>query len=201
MATCRAVENRAAKRFTVLAIGENLEADEAAEAHSVLVGMYLDAIEKSAKPGLTRVLVTTSTYTAGEDELIAYSGVTSSSITLPATVVDAKTGLTRAPKDRSVVMIPGATPHAFIYDEMYGDWVDCADLAQTDYAPLSNTNMEALSGALAMFLAGEYGRTLDPVTLSLAERGRNWLYGTLRKGRRVSVDGPLLRSNRAWASL
>ncbi len=199
MASCREVENRTAKRFSVLQIGENLEADEAAEAHSVLVGVYLDALERSAKPGLTRVLVTSATYTAGEDELIAYDGVTSATITLPVTVVDVKTGLTRAPKDRSVVMIPGTTAQAYIYDEMYGDWVDVCGLAQTDYAPFSNTNMEALSGALAMFLAGEYQRTLDPVTLSLAERGRAWLYGQLRKGRRVSVDGPLLRSSRPFA--
>ncbi len=201
MSTCREVENRTAKRFSVLEIGENLEADEAAEAHSVLVGVYLDALERSAKPGLTRVLVTSATYTAGEDELIAYDGVTSATITLPVTVVDTKTGLTRAPKDRAVVMIPGTTAQAYVYDEMYGDWVDVCGLAQTDYAPFSNTNMEALSGALAMYLASEYSRPLDPMLAAIAERGRNWLYGTLRKGRRVSVDGPLLRSNRAWASL
>lgn len=199
MPTCRAVEDRSAKRFRVLQVGDNLEADEAEEAHSVLSGLYLDALEKEAKPGLKRVLVTTSTYTAGEDELIAYSGVTSATITLPTTVVDTKTGLTRAPKDRAVVMIPGATAQAWIYDEMYGDWVEVCGLEQADYAPLSNTNMEALSGALAMYLAGEYGRTLEPVTAALAERGRAWLYGQLRKGRRVSVDGPLLRSSRPFA--
>lgn len=196
MATCRAVEDRASKRFGVTRAGGVLPAEEAAEAHSVLSGLYLDAITRSAKPALTRVrLPTTAAYNANEDEFITF-GAGAATVNLPTSVADFCTGALRAPKDCSVIMVAGTTLKAWLYDEAYGAWVDCAALAQPSYAPFSNTDMESLSAALAGYLVDEYDRPISPALASFAQRGRDWLYGRLHKPKRVRVENALLRGKR-----
>lgn len=196
MATCQEIIKRALRLLGVLAAGDEPEAADAADGQIALVAMLTNAVAKSAQPGLTRVLVTDATYTAGEDELIGYDGATSSTITLPTTVEDADTTETRAPKNMAVVMVAGTTPQTFIYDEAYGDWVEVNALALTDYCPLSGMDSEALAAGLAGYLADEYGRQMGPVLASRAARGASWLSGRLRKSVRVNVATVLQRPNR-----
>lgn len=198
MSTVREIAQRAARRLGVQGSGETLDADAADDALACVSGFLLQAVSQCAEPGLTRVLISDA-YTAGEDELIAADENGPYTITLPVTVTDSRTGETRAPKNFSVVMIAGTTPQVFIYDEAYGDWQDIGSLALTDYCPLSTLNGEHLSAAVAGYMADEYGREMSPVLLGMAASGASWVRARLRKSRRVAVDLPLLRPNRACA--
>lgn len=196
MATMRAICQRTARRLGVSASGETIPDDEAEDLLEALKAFLLQSVAQASFGGLTRVLVTDATYTAGEDEFIAFDGLTSATITLPTTVTDADTGETRAPHNYAIVTIAGVTPQVFIYDEAYGDWLEIAALTLTDYCPMSTMSADHLSAALMGYVADEYGRQLSPLSLGFAQRGRDFILAKLRKAKAVSVDLVLQRPSR-----
>lgn len=124
---------------------------------------------------LTDVLITAN-YTAGENERITNSGGPFT-VTKPTTVVDTKTGLTRAPHNGAVVEVANATtPTRHIYITELAGWQQVHGLALTDASPFGPEHNEGLAAMLAVrlypVLQQDQTRSPSAVTLQLAQQGR-----------------------------
>lgn len=167
MTTVRDMIKRAMRQLQVLAAGREPKASEADDGLTSLQGLYDHLAATEAFGPLTNVL-TSGVYEAAENERV--TGATS--VTLPTTVTDTITGLERSPKDRSVVVVAGATPETHLYDADLAGWVSIRALELSDEAPLSGRYSEGIAAQLAMLIAGEYGAQPTQMTADTARRGK-----------------------------
>ena len=153
-----------------------------------LKALYVQLVTGGRFGPITDVAVTAA-YTAGENERIADLSGVAVAVTLPASVVDAVTGLSRAVEDRSVVQIVGGS--TWIYDTGQGAWVDTQAITLASQLPLGHRFMTALAALLAVVVAPELGVSAPETVVTLAESGRAQLRA--KKPIRVSVDTAMLR--------
>jgi hypothetical protein len=170
MATCRQIVTTALRKLRV--VGEGNPAPVAYDAQSgleILKGWYLSAVNGGLFGRMTEV-VATSDYTAKEFERIRKDDVLT--VTLPTTVTDTISGLTRAPIDLAAVVVTEDGEDAIhnLYDAALGSWVVLDDLTLDSVAPLSTRGPDELACHLAMLMADEFGGTVGQVTLSRAGR-------------------------------
>lgn len=194
MATCRHLITRALRMLSLVTEGhpepEAYDAQNALEAFRDMLTAY---VAEGVFGPLTNVAVSAD-YTAKENERVADVSGSDVVITLPATIseVDPCTGatVTRAPYDRSVVLIAGGD--CYIYDANHGAWSQVGALTLDSHAPLSATLERGLAALLAGNLAPDYGVNLSPVVLGVASS----THAALRRKPPipVAVEGPLLRT-------
>lgn len=70
------------------------------------------------------------------------------------------------------------------------------ELAPATTIPLPSPQIEAVKLNLAVRLAGEYGRTVDPATAALAQRGMRMLQAAYLSMPRVRLDPAIVRGSR-----
>jgi hypothetical protein len=171
--TCLDVIADAMRWRGVLDAVEEPDPADAAAGLRVLKGVYLDIARRVT---LRRVEIDDA-YTASENVLIVNDSADAAEITFPTSITvddpielpDGSTTTTRPPHDRSVVMIAGETPQAFLYDEAIADWIDINALRLPDSAPVSAKFAEGLAAAVCVRL--RYPRVqLDP-TATIASAG------------------------------
>ena len=143
-----------------------------------LIGLYQEDVV--AKVPLQNIPVTTTTYTAGENERISHVSGAAVTVTLPQTIEldeaeelpDGSSTTIRKPRDRSVIAVSGAAPQAWLYDAALGEWIDILALTLTSEAPLSRTHRDGLIGRLTVLLRYP-GVALDPVAVDAANGFRS----------------------------
>jgi hypothetical protein len=200
MMTCRQIVTRSLRMLGVLGEGNAApNAAQGADGLEVFIALYNGLMGTGCFGPLTDVLITTN-YTAGENErVIDATGLLT--VTLPLTVAvtlcdgqpyDPTCETTRPVEDRSIVLQPGATPIASIFDADLNAWTDVNTLTLDSTAPLSGRFGTALCAILAQNMAPEYGLEPPPAILGLADAGHAAL--KLKKPRRVWVETPLLRT-------
>ena len=167
MATCRDVITLALKKARQVMPGEEPSADSAADALNTLQSIYDEAVGGGWFGSLTDVL-TDEDYEAGENERVFNTSDATLNITCPETVTDDFSGDERAPYDRSLVVIVGATPAAYLYSSPRGSWDPLDSLALDDFAPLSERSKDGLASLLAVRLGEEYGAEIGPATKGAA---------------------------------
>ena len=167
MATCRDVITLALKKARQIMPGETPSADSAADALNTLQSIYDEAVGGGWFGALTDVL-TDEDYEAGENERVFNTSDATLNITCPETVTDDFSGDERAPYDRSLVVIVGATPAAYLYSSPRGSWDPLDSLALDDFAPLSERSLDGLASLLAVRLGEEYGAEIGPATKGAA---------------------------------
>ena len=165
MATCREVITLALKKARQVMPGEEPSADSADDALNTLQSIYDEAVGGGWFGALTDVL-TDADYEAGENERVFNTSDATLNITCPETVTDC--GDERAPYDRSLVVIVGATPAAYLYSSPRGSWDPLDSLSLDDFAPLSERSYDGLASLLAVRLGEEYGADIGPATKGAA---------------------------------
>ena len=167
---CLDLISRALRRIGVLAGGQSLRDDEAADALDVLSAIYLRWITEGVFGELRDVRVS-SDYTAGEHERIIRASDMVGTISLPDTISDC--GQDRPPRDGSLVIISDeltSETEAYIYDGSVKMWVLLTELGLTDAAPLANRDPIGLTCTLALELADEYGQQASDIIRMNAAR-------------------------------
>lgn len=183
-----------------LIMGGICDQNEAAADHTVESARGLDAFKNLlwALPGmaiganeLTPVLITAA-YTAGEDEVISYTGVSTAAITLPTTVEDVDTGDDRAPRNGARVQIAGGDQ--YLYLTTRGDWVNLSSITTGTSFPLGDDLLEGFTAMLAVRLAGLFNvaNTPNAIVMDMAQTGRRDIRHRFRRVQRVSVETALL---------
>lgn len=189
MATVQEGVTRALRYLSVVNEGHPAPAPyESDVALQALKALYVQLVTGGRFGPITDVAVTAA-YTAGENERIADLSGVAVAITLPASVVDAVTGLSRAVEDRSVVQIVGGS--TWIYDTGQGAWVDTQAITLASQFPLGHRFMTALAALLAVVVAPELGVSAPETVVTLAESGRAQL--RVKTPIRVSADTAMLR--------
>lgn len=150
-------------------------------------------------------VVTSTDYTAGEDERITISSG-SPTITRPTLVYiedgsGVATGATydettmRPPRDGARIQVvtqsSGASVLYFWRADRAG-WMSCASLAASDECPLGGGMDRFLPAMLAVELQAEYGQELSPLVLDLNAKGWNKLRARYGARRKVAVEEALL---------
>lgn len=170
MSTVLQVLKSAYRRANLLGMASTVEGTEL---DSILSSIGVERIQgfyqKLATAGVLGTLedyYADADYEAEENQQVFNSG--GDTITLPASIIDDSTGLTRAPKHGAVVVIIDGSVSPFeaethIYDAHKG-WIDVTELAAADYAPLTSTYDEHIKNLLAEYLAAEDG---TPITALL----------------------------------
>jgi hypothetical protein len=131
-----------------------------------LKGLYLQFIAGGAFGVLTDVL-TDADYDANENERVINSSAGSIVVTNPTTITES--GVTRAPYDRSVIIVAGGS--TFLYDADLAGWQTIETLTLNSTAPLAQRYGTALAALLAASLAPEYQTQLSPIAVALADEG------------------------------
>lgn len=149
MATCRQIIKDARRALYGEGYDNEPSAAEASAGLASLVGLYGHWIATGKFGKLTDVIAS-GAYEASEGERV--SGGT---VTLPTTITE--DGVTRTPKDKSVVVVAGATPQLNLYDADLGAWVDTAALELDDTAPFSARLSLGLAALLAVAISDEAG--------------------------------------------
>ena len=190
MSTCLEVLKSAYRRANLLAMASTVSGTEL---DSILSSVGMERLQGfynklALNGGLGRLeeYYANANYEAEENQQVFNSG--GDTITIPDTVVDDSTGLTRAPRHGAVVVVINGAVDPFtvetnIYDSHSG-WLEISSLAAADYAPLSRTHDEHLKNLLAEYLAAEDGtpvtdllrRDVAKANLALAS-----MYGNTRK--------------------
>jgi hypothetical protein len=152
-----------------IAIGASPSAEEADFGLNVFQSM-LDHWVNQGTFGQLNDYIASGAYTAKEQDRILNDGYT---ISLPTSVVDLLTGLTRPPLDLSIVQVltAGSSPETSIYDAQTAQWVRLDGLALTDTAPLANRGRHGLASALAIPMAGNRA-TISPATVGASTHFR-----------------------------
>lgn len=169
MTTCGDIISLGLRKAHQVAVGATPAAEESAAGLITLQAMYDEMVGRGAFGRLTEVLATAD-YTAGENQRIYNNIATPVTITLPETVIDLYTGAARPPRDRSIVVVVGATPGIYCYSAPLGSWARMSSLILTDLAPLAERSVDGLASYLATHLAEEYSDQLGPLTLGSALR-------------------------------
>jgi len=145
MPTCRDIITYALRQAKVLASGEELSDEEAADGMVALQSLY-DLWLSSGMFGRLTDVYASADYEAKERERVtAPSGV---AVTIPASVTDDCSGSTRAPWDLSIIeTVVDGVRLVKLYDRTA--WVDLLDLELSDEAPLASRSAFGLAAALA----------------------------------------------------
>lgn len=152
MTTCRDIISYALKQATVIAPGEDVSSDEAADGLVALQSMY-DIWVANGMFGTLSDVYKTEDYEAAEGERVsAPSGVT---VTFPETVTE-RAGTVRAPRDLAIIEtnIAGARV-VKVYDRT--GWVPVTDLTLASDAPFAVRGVAGLSACLARSYAEMFG--------------------------------------------
>lgn len=190
MRTIRQLVTRAAR---MLQIGGNeamraLPAAMGADGLESAQGMYAGFVANGLFGPATEVLADDD-YTANENERVINTSGGSIDVTMPATITEC--GVTRAPQDRSFVIVTGTSPATVVYDADQAAWVQIETLTLDDNAPFTSRFETGLSALLAVHIAAEYGLPVNAVTAALATSA----HAAMRIKRPIvqSVDSALLR--------
>lgn len=171
--TCRNLIARAMRKLTVLGAGESPGASEATDALEVLQGLYDGWLTAGLFGAMTDV-IKSADYTAKEFERVRKDAACT--ITIPTTYEDDDTGLTRPPRDLSVIQVLYPATDAretHIYDATLGEWVRIEALTLDTTPPLFNRNQDGLACCLAEMLADEYQAQLGVLTAAKAAAFRS----------------------------
>lgn len=192
MATCDEII-RAAYRRAGAGAGAaitTLDPDDAIVGMERLQGMYLSMLNGGCFGQFCEKYLESGDYEAKEGERVFRVDPTST-ITLPASVVDCETGQTRAPREYTVVVVvkPDTyVPELWLYNAMLGKWQNVYALQTTDVAPLSLEYQDELKDILSAFIGSETGMTIDPVAAKKAGLSRLAIaskYGRKRKANKA----------------
>jgi len=189
MTTCRDVIKSAYRRSGVMAAGVNLNASQANIGMERLIGLYQTLIEGGMFGRVCDKYIDTVTYTAEEGQRV-YKSV-ASTVTIPPTVVDTGTGLTRQPLDLAFIIIVdpvSGEPEYWLFDRMRGQWAAIHDLTLTAQAPLTPRFDEQIKDLLAEALLEETGQPTPGELLRRVGRARMTL-ATRRVGERKTGTG------------
>lgn len=170
-------------------LGSVPSANEMAQAMLTLESMLASVLVSGRR--LTDVLVTES-YEAGEDERIFDDTTNPITVTMPVNIVDAKTGLDRAPKNGAVVKINGTYRGTYVYIAYLADWTLISDLAQAGEQPLGPEFDEALAAMLAVRLAPSLKTQPNDVVVNLATAGRRLISRQFRQVIAAVIDPVLI---------
>jgi hypothetical protein len=175
MATCAEVIRSAFRRSGVAAAAVTLSAANQQIGLERLQGMYIEWVGSGLFGKFCDYYLTSGDYTAKEFQRI-FKADDASVVTIPDTVTDACTGLTRAPLDGACIVVvdpntsetqtepetdAGFEAGIHLYDALKG-WSTLNDLEVTDYAPLSGRFEEGIKSLLAVALCDEYGYSIPP---------------------------------------
>lgn len=168
-------------------LGDPPSAEEMAAGLTALQSMLLSL----PRVVLTEVLITAN-YTAGEDERVTMSGGTYT-VTKPATVTDAKTGIARAPRNGAVVEIANATtPERYIYVTELAGWQQVHGLALTSTQPFGPEHEQGLAAMLAVRMCEPvFQKPPTQTVIALAQEGRRSIRQRFRQLYTATTD-PLL---------
>lgn len=173
MTKCSDIISSAFRRSGIASAAEPISAIEAAVGLERLKGMY----ERMSQGLLGQVYdyyLSTGAYTAQEGQRI-FKADGASVVTLPVTIVDDGTGLTRMPYDGSFVIVvdPNTnSPLRYIYNSALGKWQEISQVGAADEAPLSNQFEEALKDMLGVLLNDENGQEPTATLKSNAALGK-----------------------------
>lgn len=173
MTTCSDIIASAFRRSGVLGATVAVDSTWAAVGLERLKGMY----ERMAQGlfGKTEpYYLSSGAYTAKENQWI-YKASGASVVTIPPTVLDDDTGLTRAPKDGAFIRITDPNtniPVLWVYNAGLGKWQELYTLAAGDVAPISSEYEEALKDMLAVILCDENGQEPSRMLASNAGLGK-----------------------------
>jgi len=142
---------------------EDISSAEADRGLIVVQGVYDDLWNQAMFGRMTDVIATAS----DDAEEFTRVQVGAFTITLPSSVDDPITGVTRPPIDLCPVELvtEGQDPARHLYDATRGEWVTLNGLALTDEPPLNNRGKFGLTCLMAVHLAG--ARAAVPVTTQL----------------------------------
>jgi len=189
MTTCRDVIKSAYRRSGIMAAGVNLNASQANIGMERLIGLYQTLIEGGMFGRICDKYLDAATYTAEEGQRV-YKSV-ASTVTIPTTVVDTGTGLTRQPLDLAFIIVVDPTtgePQYWLFDRMRGQWAAVHDLTLTAQAPLTPRFDEQIKDLLAEALLEETGQPTPGELLRRVGRARLTL-SARRVGERKTGTG------------
>lgn len=144
--TLQALIQRAARMLNRIAVGSEVEGEEATEALAIFQAMILSLPALGLGGPLTPVVISAD-YTAGENERILDTSGTAT-VTRPTTIDD--NGVARAPINGAIVEVVGASPTLHIYVAYLGAWKPLMGLSFADENPLGPQHDEGLAAMLAV---------------------------------------------------
>lgn len=173
MATCREIITAAYRRAGILGRAATPSAQDGSRGLEVLQGWYEGLIGSGAF-GRQNDAAISADYTAAEQDRIILTAVTAVQVTLPDTVADADSGVTRPIRDGSIITVADLYSDdrfAYVYDSAYGAWTPIYALTLDNWAPLSARHRRGIVGNLAVLLADESGLPVSPVLALEARSG------------------------------
>lgn len=184
----REVIKGAMKKLTVLPIGREPSAAQAADGLVALQAIYRELIAQGVFGKLVDVLVTSTTYSARENERVVIDMPGGCDVTLPKQITQDLIGaspypasaasgwdygrgcytdrLPRPPRDGSAIVIADMNSDLekyYLYDGNRAFWVGIDELDFNDRAPLAARYENGLKAKLGVRLASSYGRQVTPV--------------------------------------
>jgi len=189
MTTCRDVIKSAYRRSGIMAAGTNLNASQSNIGMERLVGLYQNLIEGGMFGRVEDKYLDSAVYTAEEGQRV-YQSV-AATVTIPTTVTDKSTGLTRQPLDLAFIIVVDPVtevPEYWLFDRMRGAWSAVHGLTLTSQAPLTPRHDEAIKDLLAEALLEETGQPMPRELLRRVGRARLAL-ATRRVGERKTGTG------------
>lgn len=181
MKTCLEVVTKALVKLSQVAVGGDVDNDEAQVGMDALQSIYDEFVGSAVLGVLTDVLIDAD-YEAGENERIQSTGGPFT-VTLPTTIVDDQTGDTRAPRDLAVV-VKADTGIASVYSAPSAAWQTLSGLDLTSDAPMSERSFDGLASLLAVRLAADFPSQITPTIALAASRFLNMVMMKLASARR-----------------
>lgn len=208
--TVRSVVKGAMKKLGVLAIGREPTAAQAQDALEILQALYRELIGQGVFGRLYDVLVTTSTYSARENERVVCDLLAGVTVTLPETITEGLIGslspydylatdygrgsvcevLPRPPRDGSPIIVADVNSSFekyYLYDANRAYWVPLDDLTLDSTAPLSARHENGLRAILAERLADPFGVPMPKQAAAEANTFRYAISMKLDRSRRATV--------------
>lgn len=208
--TVRDLIRRSLRKLAMVASGREPTAAQAQDALDVLQSLYRELAAQGVFGRLVDVLMTSTTYSARENERIVCDDASAITITLPETITAGLLGslqawninatdygrgqwsetLPRPPRDGSIIVVCDINSDfekTYIYDAGRAAWVLIDDLTLDSVAPLSGRYANGLAAILAIKLAPEYNTTAMPSVQAEANLGRHMLSQKLDRSRRPVV--------------
>ena len=170
-------------------LGSVPSANEMAQAMLAFESMLASVLISGRR--LTDVLITES-YEAGEDERVFDDTDDPITVTMPVNIVDAKTGLDRAPRNGAMVKIDGLFRGTYVYVAYLADWSLISDLTQGGEQPLGPEFDETLAAMLAVRLAPALKVAPNAVVVALATQGRQQIRQQFRQVIAATIDPVLI---------
>lgn len=190
MTTVRDTLTRAIRMTGARPLGDDPEAAELDVGLDALQAM-LDSLVALGGP-LTDVLISAN-YTAGENERITKTAGTET-VTRPTTVIDSKTGASRAPRNGAVIEVCGTSPTTHVYCAQLASWMPIKALTLDSDQPFGPEHDEGLAAMVAVRVGPDLQQPNIPQwVVAMAEQGRRTLRQRLRQPYTATTD-PLLLS-------